>query len=368
MEVKNVSEGDIKLIVPKGRPWDSAVFYNPEAEINRDISVASLSVFSSGFNGKITVLDGLSGTGIRGLRYGKEIGVKSVLNDDNPKAVGLIKKNIALNRLGKFCKASKGDANLLMRKKVFNVIDLDPFGSPMQFLDSAARSIYHKGMLAVTATDTGALNGVYPPAGLRKYGLQLEKTDFYTEVGVRALATAIILACAKYDKAFVPLLSFAQSHYYRVFGKIENSGKIEGLLKEIKFVSYCKKCGWRSTTKQSVCGNCKYNTVIFGPLFTGKIQDRDFCSSVLSFLRENTYKNKRFETALLEKLIKESEIPQFYYELSFIFKGKELKPIETIIEALRKKGFAAERTHFSPTGIKTTAGLKELKIYLRSLS
>ena len=362
MEVKSVEEGSVKLLVPKGRPWDSAVFYNPEAEINRDISVAAFSVFSSGFKGKVAVLDALSGTGVRGLRYGKEIGVKAVLNDENPKAVRLIKKNIALNRLGKFCKASKSDANLLMRKKVFNVIDLDPFGSPMQFLDSAARSIYHKGMLAVTATDTGALNGVYPEAGLRKYGLRLEKTDFYTEVGVRALATAIILACAKHDKAFVPVLSFAQSHYYRVFGKIEGSGKIEDMLKEIKLVSYCKKCGWRSDTIKSTCENCKHNTVIFGPLFTGKIQDRAFCSSVLGFLRENTYKNKRFETALLEKLIKEAELPQFYYELSFVCKGKELKPIEKIIGKLISAGFKAGRTHFSPTGIRTNAELTELKV------
>ncbi len=361
MKTKLMKEGQIKFYSTRGRPWDSPVFYNPEAEINRDISVAALSVFASGFKGKLTVLDALAGTGVRGLRYAAEVGVKAVLNDQNPVAFKLIKKNIALKKLGKSCFAKKEDAAILMGKETFAAIDLDPFGPPAQFLDSAARSIWHKGFLAVTATDTGALNGVYPEAGLRKYGLRLERTEFYPEVGMRALTTAIILACARYEKAFIPLFGFVQSHYYRVFGKIEHSGRIEGLLKEIKLVSYCKKCGWRSLNPVGVCGACKYNTVIFGPLFVGNLWDNEFSSKVLGFLRESSFRNKRLEVGLAGKIGKEAGLPAFYYELSFLCKGKEMKPIENILEKLRRSGFRAERTHFSQTGIKTTASLKALK-------
>ena len=59
-----------------------------------------------------------------------------------------------------------GDAKKLMVEAPFQWIDLDPFGSPVGFLDTAIQSISRSGVLEVTATDTA--KKLFPvPAGPR---------------------------------------------------------------------------------------------------------------------------------------------------------------------------------------------------------
>ena len=124
MKYEIFKEGKVRITVPEGGVYERNVFFNPEAELTRDISVATLHVFQKKFDSSLIVCDALSGSGSRGLRYAKEVKkVKSVvLNDKNPVSVKIIKKNIKENKLEKKCSASKEDANLLMRENVYNVI------------------------------------------------------------------------------------------------------------------------------------------------------------------------------------------------------------------------------------------------------
>lgn len=362
MKLKKIKEGKINLWIPVEDKYKASVFYNSEAELIRDISTASLQIFQKEFNDKITVCDALSATGIAGLRYAKEVsGIKKViLNDKNPLAVKLIKKNINENKLNKKCIAKKEDANLLLRKNVFVAIDLDPFGPPNIFMDSAARSIYHKGFLAVTATDQSALAGTYPESCLRKYGIRPIKTEFYNELGIRVLISFIILTLARYDRAFIPMLSFTYKHYYRVFGKVEHAGQISKLLKDFKYVCYCS-CGNREIEIKDKCF-CGKNFKIFGPIYTGNINNGKFCKEVLKEIKKRNYKLKKEEEKLLKLIIEEAEMPAFYYDLHHLAKvtKKEPQKIEVLIKRLKNKGFKATRTHFCQTAIKTNANYKEL--------
>jgi tRNA (guanine26-N2/guanine27-N2)-dimethyltransferase len=227
-------------------------------------------------------------------------------------------------------------------------------------MDSAARSIYHKGFLAVTATDQAALTGTYPEAGLRKYGIKPVKTEFYNELGIRTLISFIILTLARYDRAFVPLLSFASQHYYRVFGKIEHAGKISNLLKNFKYLSYCH-CGNRMAGTKEKCF-CGKNFKICGPVFVGDISDKDFCKKVLADIKKKNFKLKKEEEKMLKLIVEEAEMPAFYYDLHHLAKVLKIEPpkIEALVERLRKKGFKSTRTHFSTTSIKTDTDFKEL--------
>jgi len=362
MKLMKIKEGKIKISVPEGRMYDASVFYNKEGEINRDISVSALQVFQKEFKEKITVCDALAATGVRGLRYAKEVsGIKKViLNDKNPIAIKLIRKNIKENKLKK-CVASKEDANILLRKNVFVSIDIDPFGSPNVFMDSAARSIYHKGFLSVTATDQSALAGTYPETCLRKYGIRSMKTDFYNELGVRILVSFIILNLSKYDRAFVPVLSFSHKHYYRVCGKIEHAGKITNLLKDFKYVSYCSCGNWEVGIKNKCSCDRKFSLV--GPVYLGSIVDKKFCKKTLADIRKRKFNLKKQEEKLLILLIEETEMPPFYYDLHHLAKklGLKIPKIESLIKKLKEKDFKASRTHFCPTAIKTGADFIKLK-------
>lgn len=56
------------------------------------------------------------------------------------------------------------------RRKHFDAVDLDPYGCPSIFLDSAVQCIANGGLLLVTATDMAVLAGNSPETCHVKYG------------------------------------------------------------------------------------------------------------------------------------------------------------------------------------------------------
>jgi tRNA (guanine26-N2/guanine27-N2)-dimethyltransferase len=157
-----ISEGKAKAYFPK----NENVFYNPIQEFNRDLSIAVLNTYTK-TRKNLRLLEGLAASGIRSMRYALEIdGLEEILaNDFDRKSVDLIKLNINLNNVQSKVKASCDDANRAMyssftkKSTQFDVIDLDPYGSPTPFLDTALRSIKSGGLLLVTATDAAVLCG-----------------------------------------------------------------------------------------------------------------------------------------------------------------------------------------------------------------
>jgi tRNA (guanine26-N2/guanine27-N2)-dimethyltransferase len=163
--VISVYEGKISKKLP--------VFYNPVMKMNRDISVLLLNSVA---DKEIKIADIMAGSGVRSIRFllelekGKISGI--TINDYSENAVKDIKKNLRLNKIkiSKKIEITNKDANnLLLESFGFNYIDIDPFGTPNPFLDSAVKRISREGILAVTATDTSALAGSFPTACKRKY-------------------------------------------------------------------------------------------------------------------------------------------------------------------------------------------------------
>jgi len=106
----------------------------------------------------------------------------------------------------------------------------------------------------------------------------------------------------------------------------------------------------------------EYNTrnnpeeLIAGPLYTGKL---------LSIPLQNRYSNFSHDKELmkfLERLSNEKDAPPFYIDMHELAKrfNLGLKPINSIINAIKKKGLFASRTHFLDTAIKTDAKIEEL--------
>ena len=126
-------ENSVKFYTPKETKITKKlpVFYNPLMKLNRDISIEVIKTLKP----KKICLP-LAGTGIRALRILKETPSKEVLiNDFNPKAKKIITKNLKLNNLK--TEVTSKDANILLRESTgFDYIDIDPFGSPVYFMDS----------------------------------------------------------------------------------------------------------------------------------------------------------------------------------------------------------------------------------------
>ena len=52
-----------------------------------------------------------------------------------------------------------------------------------------------------------------------------------------------------------------------------------------------------------------------------------------------------------------------FYDIHHIaekYKIKQLRPLDQILNKLRRNGFLAERTHFQPTAIKTNAEINDI--------
>ncbi len=365
MELTKIREGNTWLLVYKSERVSAKlpVFYNPRMEINRNLTVCAVSAFKRNYAKPLKFCDALAASGAMGLRVAKEALCAEdeiVLNDRSPRAVQLIKKNAELNALEN-CRVEQKDANLLLAEEHFTVVDIDPFGSPVQFLDSAARGVWWKGMLCVTATDTAPLCGVYPHACFRKYGVRALRCDFSKELGIRILISSIIRACAVHGKAFFPLCSISREHFFRVMGKIERGeGRVNRLLRNFDYISYCARCGRWVNGVEKRCA-CSGAMQITGPIYLGELWNIDW---VEEMKREASSRGFKREVNLLSLISSEARVNEcFYFDLHSIAGRLVASPpkISKVLRALASRGYAASRTHFSPTGIKTTAPLEEIE-------
>ncbi|HDJ83662.1 MAG TPA: tRNA (guanine(10)-N(2))-dimethyltransferase, partial [Desulfurococcaceae archaeon] len=184
--LKKIREGKAELLIPDPKayirsngtyePAWAPVFYNPRMVFSRDMTVLFLRYLANKGIGISLALDSLSGTGVRGIRFLLEPGnvEKVILNDIDPDAYELINENIRLNDLQERAESYCMDANTLhyylpevgLRAEF---VDIDPFGSPIPFIDSAIWVARNKSYIAITATDTAALTGTHINACLRKY-------------------------------------------------------------------------------------------------------------------------------------------------------------------------------------------------------
>ncbi|MEM3673780.1 MAG: tRNA (guanine(10)-N(2))-dimethyltransferase [Candidatus Bathyarchaeia archaeon] len=389
-----VKEGRVKVLVPRlsafvkepseYAPSKAPVFYNPVMELNRDIAVLALQAYQRMVNREICVCEPLTGCGVRGVRFAAEVdGVKKVLiNDINPKASELAKYNVQLNALTKCVSVKNEDANLFLSRyaaprKRFDAIDIDPFGSPAPFLDSAVRALRDDGLLAVTATDMAPLCGVHPKACIRKYGGKPLHTEYCHEIAVRLVAGCLATTAAKHDMGVNILFSHSTNHYVRIYAKVNyGATKADESVGKLGYILHCFNCFHRETVSKpftnntsSVCPECGSEMDFAGPLWLGKIFHFDFCELMEEDVRNRDFEKKKKIRKILSLARNEVDAPPNYYVIDKICDklGFPVPSVKEVIRALREKGFQSTLTHFNPKGIKTNAPSVDVKKTLQEL-
>ncbi len=385
-KIRTVTEGLCEIQFPEYEKVSSEapVFYNPKMELNRDISILAIQAFEKKVDNPINIGDVFGGSGIRGIRYKKEIdNIGNVaVNDISPLAGEFTKEN-ALNNNITICEDNfeihQDEANNFLRKNRgrFDVVDIDPFGTPSFFIDSVAASIKRNSLLCVTATDTSALCGTYKAPCIRKYNAKPYKSEYCHENGIRILAGFVALTFAKYKKYVEIKLSHSTEHYMRIYMIVKKGSKAsDESLKQIGYISHCKNCLYRESSYglaaslNDTCPVCGEKLIHAGPLWLGKIQDKDFISQMLKLLPEKTLNTSGEIESLLSKCHDEADaIPTSYdiHEISRTLKISAPK-IDKVMERLESLGYYALRTHFTPTSIKTDAPLEEIREAVDDLS
>jgi tRNA (guanine26-N2/guanine27-N2)-dimethyltransferase len=351
-------------------------------EFNRDLTVLAFKAYQHTVNHEISICEPFTSQGIRGIRFAVEIdGVTRVmLSDINTSAVDLAKYNIELNKMENVITLEHKDANAVLSdnaspKKRFDIIDIDPFGTPVPYLDAAFRSIKNNGLIAATATDLAPLCGVHAKACLRKYGGKPLRTEYCHELAVRLLAGCMATVAAKHDIGIRILFSHSTDHYIRVYAQIGyGCQKADESLKSTGYILHCFGCMHRETTRQifgknNQCPECGAKMEQAGPLWIGNISDKSFIEQMIKENQNNAFKNSNRITKLLALTKAEATEPPTYYVIDKL-SGKLNLPApsnQAFLAALQHSGFQAVQTHFNPRSIKTNAPALEMHRVLRDL-
>jgi tRNA (guanine26-N2/guanine27-N2)-dimethyltransferase len=182
---------------------------------------------------KLLILEALSATGLRSVRYWNEIANvdKIISNDFSEAAVELIRRNVVHNGINPETEVvpSQGDATLVMHQhraseeRLFDVIDLDPYGGANPFLDAAVQSVAEGGMLCITCTDMAVLAGNHPEACFAKYASMPIRGKHCKESALRIMLSSVAQHAARYKRYIVPCLSLSIDFYSRIFVRVYTS-------------------------------------------------------------------------------------------------------------------------------------------------
>ncbi len=353
-----IVEGKTEVVVPESKPLRSSpAFYNPKSALQRDINVALLSALGR----KLRIADVMCGTGVRAARLLNEVPecVESLsLNDANPSAVEYAKKNV------KASFSVKDGSMFLEESEGFDYIDIDPFGSPNAFLDSACKKLSRKGVLAVTATDTASLTGSAFQAGLRKYWARPLRNEFMHETAVRILIRKLQLVASQYEKVLLPIYCHAASHYIRVYMQAVE-GKTKDIFASHQFIHYCFKCSHRVISVSNVPEKCcKTSMTIAGPLWSGELWN----VSLAEKIAKNSVKLELSKECMImtERIANECKIPVVgFYSLNRL--SKILKVSAPKLDKIIEKVGGA-RTHFAYDGVRTEASAEKMRKLLLKTS
>ena len=341
------------------------VFYNPEMEFERDITVHFLDSLN---RTDLDIALPLAGTGVRALRLLLETQPSVInhihANDMKEQAFTLMKQNKELNLIGddRLSLYNLDGRVFLNKERGYDIIDIDPFGSPNIVLYEALHRIRNNGYLIVKATDTAALAGTYPRACKQKYSSVARPIPQRHEMGLRILARKVQLMAMHFAKSARPVISYHHKHYYKIFFKVEKGKKkAADMLDNIEtYFLYCTKCGLHECTSKKVCPHCFSSEEVWcvGPIFDGPLED----SLHLQALQEHM--TSKQELDLASRLLIQSSVPVVgHYDMHEIAKRKkkELNTKQHVCETLQKEGFLAGDCAFNSQGIITNAPATRVK-------
>ncbi len=387
-ELVEFVEGRVKLLIYNPEryrrsdgvyePSWSPVFYNPVMVINRDFSI--LIAASLGFK-DATVLDALSGTGVRALRYCLEVPdvVKCYANDVDSQAYELIVRNISHNNLESKVIALNEDANIVMYslKKSgvkLDLIDIDPYGSPAPFLRAASWSVRNGGYIGATATDIASLSGNKPWAGTRRYWCYLTPTDVPKILALRVLMGYVARIAAEIDRYVEPATYLLGNHFIRVLYRVKKGATAADamLSKSLGFMKYCRYCGYREFTYETyerVCKICGNKLEYIGPLWIDKLVNKELVGRARNILPSYSYMTSasRLSKILEQQSVEadaEALVPYNVVQLSSRLRTSSPK-ISKVIECLRAADYSAVRYYGEEAVIGTNAPYDSLVTCLK---
>jgi len=425
---QEIKEGTANML------YDTKVFYNKVQVLNRDLSIQVIKLFSekvlaerneryqtklaryeelskdpSQMKGKnnelkeprspragITILDALSASGLRSIRYLKEIPLAEhvTINDLSIEATRLAKENCIRNEVPlERVRINNADATMLMYENrdplhQFDVIDLDPYGTAAPFLDAAVQSVADGGLLCITCTDMTVLGGKYPEVCFYKYNSMPVRGRYLHELSLRMLLHTIDMTANKYKRYIVPWLSMSIDYYVRVFVRVfDSAAEVKNACLKRMHVLQCQDCptyvlqplgqfnpkngNYNAATMHSLnntgtCPTCdSHKFKLGGPYYSSLLHDSSILDTLLTRLKVSSEHDLQFPVptkkrllGLLTVMAEENtvDLPLFYSLPEISSAVQSGCPTNAEFRAaLGNAGYNMVQFHHEATAIKTNA-------------
>ncbi|CAG8478534.1 7350_t:CDS:10 [Funneliformis caledonium] len=414
-EFSIITEGKASILFPK----DNAVFYNNVQQYNRDMSVAAIRTWSEIYleekekkarkkhetgtsiakskANSFTILEALAASGLRSIRYAKEIPNIDyiVANDFDVDAVDSINRNVEYNELSKeLVRANQGDACSFMYQhreyhNRFDVVDIDPYGTAAPFLDAAVQSVQNGGLLCITCTDLAVLTGsTYPEKCYANYGSIPVKGEFCHEMALRILLYTLSTCAARYQRQIIPLVSCSIDFYIRVFVRVViSAAEVKKNCCKASHVYVCSGCKSfylqplaKMTEKKFVpmvgpivnsnCIHCENKFHVGGPIWNSSMHDKEFVQRMLTHVKNSNtdvYGTHARMLGMLTVISEEIDVPLFHSISMLSSKLNCINPsLKLFCSALLNKGYQVSASHVMAGSVKTDAPIDVVWDVMRS--
>ena len=384
-----------------------SAFYNPAQELNRDLTVISIATYftfskylkqkeiKNLSEKKFTIIEPLSATGLRGMRFYTELPKEKIQlitsNDWDSKAVECIKINMEKNKVSseKFNVFQEDAACLLYKNmKGYDIIDLDPYGSAIPYLDSCIQCAKNGSLLCLTFTDMPVLCGNYPETTLYKYGSIPYKVPFCHEMAKRIALYSISNNASKYKKVIKPVLSYNAEFYIRLFFIIKESPEdCKKNAFKYGYMWHCKQCQNRIikpladfkenkkansivkfnnlTIENQKCECCDNNMCMCGPFWISDLHDEDWINSLLENLNKSEWGYLKYNSRIqniLKGILNELPLKDMIFNLDYSQFSRDVNlsvfKIGIFEGAINSLGYKMVQSYYDPNLFKTDAPVK----------
>ncbi|KMZ77939.1 N(2),N(2)-dimethylguanosine tRNA methyltransferase [Plasmodium vivax India VII] len=133
----------------------------------------------------------------------------------------------------------------LTERYMFDIIDIDPYGSSIEYLESCLKYGRSNFFILITNTDMRVLNGKFPDVSFYKYNSMIfsKRVHYNKEYSIRVLFYKIKTIASKYKKCVIPYSSLNIDFYIRILVQvIDDALQTKDLCTDSGMVYQCNNC------------------------------------------------------------------------------------------------------------------------------
>jgi tRNA (guanine26-N2/guanine27-N2)-dimethyltransferase len=345
-------------------------FYRRSSALSRDLGVLAAIVYRQS-QPQLQVLDGMSGCGVRALRYLQETPADFVgANGADPDIQAVLQRNLAPVPADRYRIAQQSVRTLLHGAigagTYFDLIDLDAFGNPVEFFAAALPALRFGGLLYVTSTDGRSISGQLPHQSMSQWGTFARSHPAVHEQALRILLGSLHQQATALGFGIKPIFSLYADRVWRVMVQLLPKARVwppKQPIAEYGFLGYCHGCGgfqavdWRSLGRVTCeSGQCERSPVVSGPMWLGELADAEWLKEVRDLAELRGWVEL---SVLLDLWRSEIGMPPYFYTLGEVGRrGKmDIPRRDRLAQALIGQGYRFSRTAIDPEGFKTDATL-----------